>query len=61
MRNHEDSQDARQGADTETGVREKKPYRKPAFRHERVFETRALICGKIHGQSQTCNASSKTS
>src|SRR2546426_5855200 len=27
----------------------KKPYQKPAFRHERVFETRALVCGRSMG------------
>ena len=25
----------------------KKPYEEPAFRHERVFETMALACGKV--------------
>ena len=25
----------------------KKAYQEPAFRHERVFETMALSCGKI--------------
>ena len=25
----------------------KKPYQEPAFRYERVFETMALLCGKI--------------
>jgi len=25
----------------------KKPYEKPGFRYERVFETQALSCGKI--------------
>jgi hypothetical protein len=39
----------------------KKPYRKPAFRHERVFETAALSCGKIAGTSAICNSSRKTS
>ncbi len=29
-----------------------KPYLKPAFRHERVFETMALACGKIASQGQ---------
>jgi len=28
----------------------KKPYQKPAFRHERVFETQALSCGKVATQ-----------
>jgi hypothetical protein len=27
----------------------KKPYRKPAVRHEQVFETRALACSKTPG------------
>jgi hypothetical protein len=31
----------------------KKPYVKPAFRHEKVFETMALSCGKVgHTQHQ---------
>ena len=29
----------------------KKPYRKPGFRYERVFETLALACGKIQTTS----------
>ena len=39
----------------------RKPYRKPAVRHERVFETSALTCGKISGTSGPCNLSKKTS
>ncbi len=39
----------------------KKRYQKPAFRHERVFETLALSCGKIAGTSLNCNSSPKTS
>src|SRR2546426_2519692 len=31
----------------------KRPYQKPAFRHERVFETRALVCGKIKDRKST--------
>ncbi len=27
----------------------KKPYQKPAFRYERVFETSALSCSKLPG------------
>jgi hypothetical protein len=30
----------------------KKPYRKPAFRSEKVFETMALACGKVATQFQ---------
>jgi len=39
----------------------KKPYRKPAFRYERVFETAALTCGKIYSVQQTCVTSRKVS
>ena len=39
----------------------KKPYQKPAFRHERVFETRALVCGKISGTQGACQNNKKTS
>jgi hypothetical protein len=38
----------------------RKPYTKPAFRYERVFETQALSCGKIGGESQ-CHRNKKTS
>lgn len=30
----------------------KKPYQKPEFRSEKVFETMALSCGKVAGQFQ---------
>jgi len=40
----------------------KKPYTKPAFRLERVFETQALSCGKIHGGTQgQCRTNRKAS
>jgi len=39
----------------------KKPYAKPAFRFERVFETQALSCGKIGGTSTQCKLNPKTS
>jgi len=42
-------------------VNGKKPYQKPAFRSERVFETAALSCGKLAGTSAICNSSRKTS
>lgn len=42
-------------------VKTRKTYQKPAFRYERVFETAALSCGKITGQSALCNASRKNS
>jgi hypothetical protein len=39
----------------------KKPYQKPAFRHERVFETLALACGKIGATQPQCQFQQKTS
>jgi len=41
--------------------RKKAPYQKPAFRHERVFETMALVCGKITSSQQSCRTLTKTS
>ena len=38
----------------------KRPYVKPAFRHEQVFETMALACGKI-STGAACKANKKTS
>ena len=39
----------------------KRPYVKPAFRHERVFETMALSCGKIDATQSTCRTNRKLS
>jgi len=39
----------------------RKPYQKPAFRHERVFETMALACGKIHPNQHQCRVNRKNS
>lgn len=39
----------------------KKPYHKPAVRHERVFETMALRCGKIGGTQSSCKFNRKAS
>jgi hypothetical protein len=44
-----------------TPVATKKPYEKPAFRHEQVFVTSALSCGKVPGTSFGCNASPNVS
>jgi hypothetical protein len=46
---------------TRTPVAEKKPYVKPAFRYEKVFETQALTCGKTPNSSMQCNSNPKTS
>ena len=39
----------------------KKPYLKPEFRYERVFETMALACGKISHTQFECHVSKKRS
>jgi hypothetical protein len=39
----------------------KKPYEKPAFRFERVFETSALTCGKTDPFSDMCKRNRKVS
>lgn len=33
----------------------KKPYEKPSFRHEQVFVTTALSCGKISSTQLSCS------
>jgi hypothetical protein len=39
----------------------KKPYQKPEFRYERVFETMALSCGKVSPTEFQCRFNRKTS
>jgi hypothetical protein len=39
----------------------KKRYEKPAFRYERVFETRALSCGKVDSINFKCHNNMKNS
>ena len=39
----------------------RKPYQKPEVRHERVFETMALACGKTTPRSGQCRANRKAS
>ncbi len=42
-------------------TRGRKPYQKPAFRFERVFETMALACGKISVTQKHCKFNRHTS
>ena len=42
-------------------VRGKRPYKKPEVRHERVFETMALSCGKIRATQAQCRFNRKRS
>lgn len=39
----------------------KKSYQKPSFEHERVFETTALACGKLHPTQSQCRFNRKNS
>jgi hypothetical protein len=39
----------------------KRPYVKPQVRHEKVFETMALTCGKVQTTQGQCHHNRKTS
>jgi hypothetical protein len=39
----------------------KRPYTKPAFQHEKVFETMALACGKLNPTQRQCRFNRKNS
>ena len=39
----------------------RKPYQKPEFRSERVFETMALACGKISSTQKQCRFRTRSS
>jgi len=39
----------------------KKPYQKPEFRYERVFETMALSCGKVVATEFQCRFNRRAS
>jgi hypothetical protein len=53
------TQKNRPSAEEQTGQESrqssKKPYQKPEFRFERVFETTALACGKFPGGQGQCH------
>jgi len=53
---HYDSQEP--GAQKGRG---KRPYKKPEVRHERIFETMALACGKIRATQAQCRFNRKRS
>ena len=47
---------------TETAsTRKRKPYQRPEFRYERVFETMALSCGKTNSTQSQCRFNRKNS
>jgi len=55
------SKDEKAPAVPGTGERAKQPYVKPAFRHEQVFETMALACGKISATQSSCRVNRRNS
>jgi hypothetical protein len=46
---------------SDSGGARKKPYQKPEFRYERVFETMALSCGKVTPTEFQCRFNRKSS
>ncbi len=52
-------------ADTKTDgfaeAKKKRPYVKPSFEYERVFETMALACGKLSPTQAQCRFNRKNS
>ena len=53
--------DQNKDATNPTAADKRRPYKKPAFRHERVFETMALGCGKLGGGGGPCTFAPKVS
>ena len=53
---HNDTQEPGAGK-----VRGKRPYHKPEIRHERIFETMALACGKVRATQAQCRFNRKRS
>ena len=51
----------RDASDAENERADRKPYQKPAFRQERLFETSALSCGKVQSTQSSCHSNQKTS
>jgi hypothetical protein len=51
-----DSKGEKMGAASGRERKTKKPYSKPVFRFERVFETSAMACGKTATQANCAHA-----
>jgi hypothetical protein len=61
MESHSPDRTTGSSPDEQTGGKVRKPYKKPAFEWERVFETMALACGKINSSQQQCKINKKHS
>lgn len=57
----QDGHAAATGKALDQSPKAKKPYRKPSFRRERVFETMALTCGKVDPSQSQCQFNVKNS
>jgi hypothetical protein len=53
MREREDTDRHTSPLEAQQAVR--KPYQKPAVRHEQVFETTAMTCGKVQLTQSGCH------
>ena len=58
---HMNSDHPKMPSDRQSGDAVKRLYVKPAFRHEQVFETMALACGKISTTQLQCRSLRKAS
>ena len=47
--------------ETAPSSKPKRPYEKPAFQHENVFETMALACGKLNATQRQCRFNRRNS
>jgi hypothetical protein len=58
-----EAQHIRSAGKQKSGVAEKakRPYQKPDFQHERVFETMALACGKLAPTQAQCRFNRRNS
>lgn len=45
----------------EPSAKAKRPYQKPAFQYEKVFETMALACGKLSPSQAQCRFNRRNS
>ena len=61
MNGPDDSKQSERPAALQNRGHGKKPYQKPSFRHERVFETRALSCGKVSVTQSGCRFNRRNS
>jgi hypothetical protein len=49
------------GNEPDSSAKPKRPYVKPAFQHEKVFETMALACGKLGPTQAQCRFNRRNS